>query len=161
MTEEQEKRQILIQIRTAIMEKADRYRIKNPEDMVLQIKQLCGGDIEQAVRTVVENLINRKDFETAKNICDRFSVKDENEQIKKYMRSLKNQIKNAEIGDIVLKGINMKGTAEEEREYFELIERGLKRGNVKLGAISLGKSQDGLRNITLADIWTEETIREK
>lgn len=46
----------------------------------------------------------------------------------------------------------MNGTEEEERRYFELIEKGLKMGNVKLGSISLGKSKDGLRTITLADI---------
>ena len=55
----------------------------------------------------------------------------------------------------------MSGTYEEEKSYFELIEKGLKMGNVKLGAVSLGKSQDGLRTITLADIWTDENQREK
>ena len=55
----------------------------------------------------------------------------------------------------------MNGTYAEERAYFELIEKGLKMGNVKLGAISLGKSQDGLRTITLADIWTDENQKEK
>ena len=50
---------------------------------------------------------------------------------------------------------------KEEKEYFELIKKGLKMGNIKLGAVSLGESQDGLRTITLADIWTDENQREK
>ena len=50
---------------------------------------------------------------------------------------------------------------EEERAYLELIEKGIKMGNVKLEEISLGKSQDGLRTITLADIWTDEKQKEK
>ena len=55
----------------------------------------------------------------------------------------------------------MKGTAEEERKYFELLEKGIKMGNVSLKSISLGKSQDGARDITLADIWTDENQKEK
>ena len=62
LNEEQERRQILIQIRTAIEEKADKFRIQNPETAVLQLQQLCGGKIEQSVRTVVMNLIEQKDF---------------------------------------------------------------------------------------------------
>lgn len=55
----------------------------------------------------------------------------------------------------------MDGTIEEERIYIEMIEKGLKMGNIKLGAISLGKSQDGSKDITLADIWGGENQKEK
>lgn len=71
-----------------------------------------------------------------------------------YIKRLKKEIRNDEISNIVLKVINMRGIdIEEERIYFELIEKGLKMGNIKLEEISLGKSQDGLKFITLADIW--------
>lgn len=54
----------------------------------------------------------------------------------------------------------MRGTEEEDRSYFELVEKGLKMGNVKLNSVPLGKSQDGLKNIYLSDIWeTQEKIR--
>ena len=69
--------------------------------------------------------------------------------------SLSPRGRNAEIGDIVLKAINFEGTLEEERNYYELIEKGLKMGNVKLGAISLGTNIDGTKNITMADVWTD------
>lgn len=161
LTEEQEKRQILIQIKTVLMEKPEQYHIENPETTIMQIQELCGGELEQAIRTVVKNLTDIKDFERAKEICDKFSSKDKESSLSTYIRRLRNEIRNDEISDIVLKGINMNGTYAEERAYFELIEKGLKMGNVKLGAISLGKSQDGLRTITLADIWTDENQKEK
>lgn len=161
LTEEQEKRQILIQIKTVLMEKPEQYHIENPETTIMQIQELCGGELEQAIRTVVKNLTGIKDFERAKEICDKFSSKDKESPLSTYIRRLRNEIRNDEISDIVLKGINMNGTDAEERAYFELIEKGLKMGNVKLGAISLGKSQDGLRTITLADIWTDENQKEK
>ena len=161
LTEEQEKRQILIQIRTVLIEKSEQYHIDNPEKTILQIQELCGGELEQAIRTVVKNLTNVKDFERAKEVCNKFSSKDNESSLSVYIRKLRKQIRNDEISDIVLKGLNMNGTEREERTYFELIEKGIKMGNIKLGAVSLGKSQDGLRNITLADIWVDENQKEK
>lgn len=160
LTEEQEKRQILIQIKTVLMGKPEQYHIKNPNITIMQIQELCGGNLEQSIRTVVNNLIGIKDFEKAKEVCDSFYSKNKDNQISKYIRTLKNGIKNAEIGDIVLKGLNMSRTEEEDKKYFELIEKGLKKGNVKLNAVPLGKSQDGLKNIYLSDIWeTQEKTR--
>lgn len=160
LTEEQEKRQILIQIRTVLMEKPEQYHIENPEMTIMQMQELCGGELEQSIRTVVNNLIGIKDFERAKEVCDIFSSEDKESPLSKHIRTLRNGIRNAEISYIVLKGISMNGTEEEERAYFELIEKGLKMGNVKLDAISLGKSQDGLRNIYLSDILeNQEKIR--
>lgn len=57
--------------------------------------------------------------------------------------------------------INMNGTLEEERAYIEFIEKCLKTGNIKLSAISLGKSKDGVKNITLADILKDENEKSK
>jgi len=160
LTEDQEKRQILIQIRTVLMEKSKKYHIENPETTVMQIHKLCDGELEQAIRTVVKNLTSIKDFERAKEVCDKFSSKDNESPLSTCIRRLRKEIRNDEISDIVLKGINMSGTEDEERVYFELIEKGLKIGNVKLGAVSLGKSQDGLRTIYLSDIWkTQEKVR--
>lgn len=165
LTEEQEKKQILIQIRMAITERADKFNIQDPEKAVLQIQELCGGKLEQSIRTVVKNLIAQKDYETAKNICDKFSEKNKNDvkefEHAKYIRGLKNEIRNAEISDYVMTAINMNGTVEEESAYFELLEKGIKMGNFKLSEISLGKSRDGLKSITLADIWTNENEKGK
>lgn len=133
LTEEQEKRQILIQIRTVLREKSEQYHIENPEKTVMQIQKLCDGELEQAIRTVVKNLTSVKDFKRAKEVCDKFSTKDNESSFSAYIRILRKQIRNDEISDIVLKGINMSGTEREERRYFELIEKGLKMGNVKLG----------------------------
>ena len=138
------------------MEKTQQYHIESPETTVFQIQELCDGELVQAIRTVVKNLTSIKDFERAKEVCNKFSSKDKGSPLSMYIRRLRNEIRNDEISDIVLKGINMNGTEEEENLYFELIEKGLKMGNVKLSEVSLGRSQDGLRSITLADIWSDE-----
>ena len=161
LTQEQERKQILIQIRTILEERAEKYCIENPEITIKQMQVLFGGELETAIRVTVKNLIQAKNFEKAKDVCDQFSDKGQEDSIAITIRRLRKEIRNAEISDIVLKGIHMKGTIEDDRRYLELIEKGIKRGNVKLGAISLGKSQDGLRTITLEDIWIDENEKGK
>ena len=159
LTEEQVKRQIFIQIKTALKDSPEQYYLENPERSILQIEQLMGGELEQNIRIVVDNLLELKDFERAKEVCNTFLNKSEENSFITYIRTLKKQINNTELGDIILKGIKTTGTAREERAYLNLIEKGLKAGNVKLESISLGKSQDGLRKISLADVWTDEKQR--
>lgn len=156
LTEEQERRQILIQIRTMLAEKPEQYPISYPEKTVKQLQELCGGEIEQCIRAVVQNLINKKEFKKAKEIYNKFF--DSNKQgASSTAKNLRQQIQNAEIGDFIWRAINTNGMEkDEERRYFESIEEGLKSGDVKLGTITIGKSQDGCRTITLADIWGDE-----
>ena len=159
LTEEQEKRQIQIQIKTLLMERTEQYHIENPQKTIDLIQELCCGEQEQALRTVVKHFTYEKDFDKAKEICNEFSRKNNGIETLKYMKILKREIKNDEISDMIVKGINMNGTPEEERAYFKLIEKGIEMDNVKLNEISLGKSQDGLRNITLENIWTDKEER--
>lgn len=68
----------------------------------------------------------------------------------------RNKIRNAELGDLILRLFISKGTNEEKEKVITTIERGLEKGNIKAGAVHLGKTKDGHRNITLKDIWYEE-----
>lgn len=154
LTEEQERRQILIQIRTVLSDRAEQYRIENPEVAIMQIQKLCGGELEQSIRVVVKNLIGQKEFERAKQICNKYAL-DEEKVTPVFITRLKKEIRNKEISDTVLRGIAANGSLEEGIAFYNLIENGLKTGNVKPETISLGKSQDGLRTITLADVWLE------
>ena len=161
LTEEQEKRQILIQIKTILRENPEKYYIENPERTIMQVQELCGGELEQAISVVVKNLINIKDFNKAKGVCDNLYKKSKEGSFLIYIRRLKKQIRNGEIGDLVLKLINMNGSEEEEILYWNIIEKGLEKENIKLDTISLGKSKDGLRTITLADVCADEKLNRK
>ena len=156
VTEEQEVRQIGIQIRTAIMNKPDQYSITNLDRAITELQQLCGIEQGEAVRTVVTNLIGRKDYQTAKMMCTKFSGEEHQGTIQTYIGRLQEDIRNAEFGDFVLKCINMNGTPEELIQYIGVIEMGLERGNINTRAVSLGKSKDGSREITLFDIWPDD-----
>lgn len=108
------------------------------------------------MRVVIRNLIQRGEFKQARQICKSFSSKDKEGTMSRSIRILEREISSAEIGDLVLKGINMKSSEENDTQFFNLIKKGLQKGNVSLRSISLGKSRNGLKDITLADIWTQE-----
>ena len=155
LTEEQEINQILIQIKTCIRERFEEYPIRNPERAILQLQELGNGETGTILNAVIYNLIGRKRFETAKITCRSFSAKDQSNTMKNYIRILQNAIRAAEIEAFVLKAITYKGTPTEENAYFNQIEARIKRGDIKPEAVSLGKSKDGIRTITLADVWNE------
>ena len=154
LTEEQERKQILNQIKTILAEYPEKYRIKNPEATIMQIQELSGCELEQAIRPVVDNFIIAKKFEKAKEICGTYSRQDSTIAFQKGIKLLRTKIKNAEVGDIVLAALN--ASEKDEQVYFETIEKYINSGNVKLNLVYLGKNQDGTKNIYLSDIWEEE-----
>lgn len=155
-TQEQEKERMLMKIKNTLMTEGNKYNIVNTENTILKIHELCGGNLADSMRVVIKNLIQRGEFEQARQICKSFSTRDKEGTMERSIRILEREISSAEIGDFVLKGINMKSSEENDTRLFNLIKKGLQNGNVSLKAISLGKSRDGLRDITLADIWTQE-----
>lgn len=160
LTEEQTNKQILMQITIVLKDRPEQYSIQKPEVAARQIQKLSEISLESAIEVVVKNLIGVKDFERAKAVCDQFYHKEGDEHFRRTIWSLKKQIRNEEIGDMILRGINQEGNIKEE-EFLELIEKGLNQKNIKLSTIPLGKSQDGLRTITLADIWEEKGTKAK
>lgn len=168
MTKEDEKKQVFYKISTAIEENAETYPIENPQKTIKQLQELFGGRIEQSIRTVVENLITRKKFNEAKSICEEYIENFTTENLSSRhapsnnlssIRSLSNRVRNAEISDIVMTALENQGTPEEERAYLKFIKRLLEEGNINPSVISLGKSKDGRKNITLADVWSEQWTR--
>ena len=157
LTPEQEQKRILAQIKTVLKKNSKDFPIKNPYATVELLQELSKEDLEYSINTVVCNLLEQKEFEKAKELCEHYSDdSDLQNSFSQYVYRLKKGIRNAEIGDMVMKGIDMIGSAEEQEKYFELIEKGIKLANIKLSSISLGRSQDGTRNITLADIWYDD-----
>lgn len=162
LTQEQHRGQIAIQIKNALIEEADKYPITDPKLTIIKLQELIGANPEEATRVTIENLIARKQFEQGKKICDDLLSTDyyKTPAMKSQINSLMNKIKYAEIGDMVVKGLNMNGTLNEEIAYFQLIERGLRNSNVKLEQVPLGKGKNG-RTIKLSDIWEAREERKR
>ena len=159
LTEAQEKNQIRIQIKKALREQSEKYNIENPEVTIQQLTVLLDGNLGEAIGVVGENCVKNKQFENARGIYDKYREKNRDIPEKSYIKRLREDIRKAEIAEMILKVINNRGTVEEENKAFNLIEEGLNRGNVKPGTIYLGKNIEGTRSITLADIIEPEQMR--
>lgn len=161
LTIKQEKGQISHQIRKILVEKAESYQINNPDLFIKQLMQICEIDGENALSVLIRNLICRKEYNRAREICNRISVKDENGNIRTNLKNLKKEIIIAELSDTFVKGMNLSRTFEEENSFFDFIKEALRKANISPRAIILSKSDDGMRTITLADVWPEELERKK
>ena len=156
LTEEQHRKQIMIQIRNALREQAERYPIKDADKAIESLEEVSAGETGVNLNAVVDNLIGNRKFEDAKGFCTNYSNRTENKDLKRNMMDLKRKVMIAEIGDLVKVALNSTMTQEEENTFWKTLKDGIKKGNLPLSSIVIGKTQDNTRTITLADIWPEK-----
>lgn len=162
LTEEQVRKRYLMQISKALSEQAEKYPIENPEQTMQLLQSLTNGSFLLQLNTVVENLVSRKEFEEADKICQSYVSKTNNNiEAFAYIKNLRKRTRNAKIGDLVYRTIHSNLSSEEEEKFWGLLQEGLGRNNVKMANIVVGKTQDGLRSITLEDIWPEKVVELK
>lgn len=156
LTKQQQRSQVIMQVRTLLLEKGDEYPIYDPK---LTIDTLCelSGDSLMAVRTAVTNLITRKKFDEARQLCSEY-IQSKRHDLKEselslYARGLKKEVGYSEIGDMIVSKIKDNSSEEVDKAFMEMLEARLKKENINLSRIKLGKSKDGLNDITLQNVW--------
>jgi len=80
-------------------------------------------------------------------------VKDLDDSSASQLQSLRREVRGVEVGEMILKAIQTDCSIEEETRIWELLEEGIRLKNVPFQMISLGKTQDGTKNIMLRDVW--------
>jgi len=150
----QQERQIRMQIRNTLSRQAERFPIVRPE-RTLRLLQAIGGQEEYLnLRAVIENQIGRKQFLEAKALCGIYE-KTEDDIARRNVNDMRRSIRNAELGDLILRGIQGQVTPEGAAQFWKTLESGIQRGNVTMSQVIIGKTEDGTRDITLEDIWPE------
>lgn len=96
LTIEQHKKQIVIQIKKILKEKANLYPIKDADFTVDILYQLSGDKIN-SISNVITNFIARKEFSEAKAILKRYSNNLNDEQ---YISAIKREIEKSESNNI-------------------------------------------------------------
>lgn len=155
MSQKQEKNYITNKISQVIISKSEQVPVQNPEKAVMQLQELYEGNIVIATETIVKSLIKTGQFETAEEICSKFTkISKEGEQIQ--IRNLRKLIKNARISKFINDLLKNKIPKNQEQKYFERIQKAIETEEIIPSQIILGKTQDGLKNITLENIWEEQ-----
>jgi len=153
LTSEQERKQFLMQIRSVLTERGEEYPIQDSEKTMHILQELLGDDKIFNLRTIVKNQLGRKEYEAAKQTCSMLKVKDLDDSSASQLQSLRREVRGVEVGEMILKAIQTDCSIEEETRIWELLEEGIRLKNVPFQTISLGKTQDGTKNIMLRDVW--------
>ena len=137
-------------------EQGSKYPIESPEKTIELLEQLTDDTSLTNLNTVIANQTSRKKFDEAQDLCEKYISKlKDNMEDRVYLNSIKKRIRNEKIGDLVYRTIHSDISAEDEKKFWDLLQQGLSMENVKMSNINIGRTQDGLRNITLQDIWPD------
>ena len=148
-----EKKKIHTQIKSILVEKAKDYCIKNPTLTVLNLKELTGDTLIESISSIIMNLVERKEYDKALEMCKFFEQKTKDDEINKYIEKIRTVIVNMEIGNMIIKGINIGDDKDKRERYFDTISKGLNQKGISLDEIPLGEiTKDGTK-MTLADIY--------
>lgn len=153
LTEEKQRKQVLMQLGQILSTQGEKYKIVNPEVTLNLLQTLCESKLELALSEVSNNLLVGYRFEEAKQLWQKYYIKDPSNLSIKLQRK---KVKNAELSYLILKGIRETNSPTEEKEFYELLKNGLEMGNVKPENIDLGTNKEGSMKITLADILDED-----
>lgn len=157
LKKEQQKEQVFYQVGTLLKVQADKYQVRDEEKTIDMIKTVFERDDANALKTVANNYIARKEYQKAYSICDRYEIIGNSQiSICKMVKILRQNIKCAEIGDIILRGIKAGASYKELENFKDVVERGLQKYGLKPSSIPLGKNKDNTREITLADIMPDQ-----
>jgi len=143
--------QLIIKIK---MKLERREAINNPEKAIKQLAELDGRNVIASIRTVISNLTNNNEYETAKAICEKYyRLEYGNANYRAEIRSVNKIVVNNEIGYLFRKMIDM--SEEEQIETFDKIKEELRIHNISIKNVLLGKNKGGYKSITLADVCSK------
>ncbi len=157
LSEEQKKRQIYFTITRALKNNASEYPIENPVKTMEALQKIFNMSFSTNLRAIVYNYIERKDFKSAQSLCDEYlnnlgyTSKDSDE-----IKRTKEDIHKAEIGAIIQKALAVNSNETDLNNFFNILDKKLSAHRYSPGSIPLGKTKDGSKKITLADLYEEK-----
>ena len=160
LSKEEEVQRVYNYIKQQLAQNGRRYPIDNPYKTMGILQNLLGTGASANLDTVISNLLDRKHFDDAEALFNRFWQKVSDSDDKKmigYMRGIKRKIAEAKVGELVYRIINSYPSKYEERRLWELLQKGIASQSIRIEKIIIGKTKDRQGVIRLKDIWPEET----
>ena len=153
-TEEGSRRQIIKQITDFIR---DSEKEITDADRIYQRLLRVGQNQSVVINIIISNLISNFRFDEARKFLDEKVNSKGNTIETAIARQCRARIRNAEIADYIMKGIEASsGQIQDENKYYETIVRGIEQANISPDVIVLGKSRDGLKTITWKDVMEKQ-----
>ena len=122
-------------------------------DFMLQRMQGISIDKNVAIHSLMESFIKDKKYDEAMKFAEGAYGRSCNVVDRNSFKTYKKRIQYLEVADLIMKGINARERSiEDENKYYEMIQRGIEQAKLDPRLIILGKTEDGHKSITYADI---------
>lgn len=156
-----EKERIKMQIKSEIAKST--RAIKNPIESVKQLATLFECGYTEALPAVVKNLCSHEKYHEARELIEYFRLRDNNiSKMSNSYNGIEKEVICAEIGQCIKQVVTRprcmqedKARSVSESRFMQTIYRRIQNSGLRMGAISLGKSEDKSRDIFLRDVWPE------
>lgn len=155
LTDEKQREQVLNRIYRSIEESRKQVKIVNPEETMRLLMQLKGTSTTEGMEAIVGNLLMLKKYDEAKRFID--SQGDLKNMNQAYILQKKVQI--AELGEIAVKMLTSEAEIQELEQYYDLLEKGIRKTGIKTSQIPIGKINNGTVIIYLDKIWDNQKQR--
>lgn len=155
LTDEKQREQVLNRIYRSIEESRKQVKIVNPEETMRLLMQLKGTSTTEGMEAIVGNLLLLKKYDEAKRFID--SQGDLKNMNQAYILQKKVQI--AELGEIAVKMLTSEAEIQELEQYYDLLEKGIRKTGIKTSQIPIGKINNGTVIIYLDKIWDNQKQR--
>lgn len=156
LTEQQERDQIIHQIEYVLSTQGKKFPIVDPEKTIQILQGLLGKEPSNILNTIVSNLLERRLFDEAEGLCDKYGARTGNDA---HIYNLRKIVKRAKIGDFVHRIIKSNSITDADAlKFFQVLQAELTLANIGMDGVVIGRTADGSRKITLADIWPENSM---
>ena len=156
ITIDSSKRQVRHQV-VGAFERLD-VEITDPSSM---FARLVGVEVDRnvAINTIVQRLLDREKYDEAEAfIRGSYPDREDWSQIKNRKTAL-TDVRKRRISTFIMRGINARPTSvEEENKYYQMIQNGIDKSYLEPQNIPLGKTRDGRRTITWADVMEKSKV---
>ena len=125
--------------------------IKKPNE-VIEILQEIGFKRKKSISLVINNMINRGEFNKARKVCADIIKEDNSYLTEKMMEEFIDRIIRAEIGYLIVKQINSDDKSK-DAVIMQIINEKTQKINIDKRTIPIGINENNSTRITLEDIW--------
>ncbi len=164
---EDERKQVIKNIRVLLAELGKRYKIEDVEafkEFYLRFLDVSSQGEAGYMNMVVANMLANHQYDEAKAFCSKYTdveiTTGTQFELAKQAEGVKKKIELKRAGTTFLNRLNNKKSDEDDEIFLKSFELSLlNQGVSKLTDIKLGKNNTGTKDITLFDIWYDERAR--
>lgn len=129
--------------------------IVEPEETIRLLMQLNGVNSEEAISSIVTNLLAKKEYDKAQIFINNQNNSKNTNQT--YM--LKRKVQIAKLSDVAVRILTSEDAIQQSARNYIWLENEMRKNNIKASQIPIGKIHNGMATIYFSEVYSEEKQR--